>query len=229
LESANQIVNAYGNAGCEDGGAGVGSASCDILRSRLTPEGTSIGGVQRISRFVINGSDIETSGIDYVAKYTFDDLGGGSLDLGVEGTYTLEYKSDDFISGEGILLASGGDFVGLSNEGTPFTPIPEYKNNFFVRWGNEQHQLGYTGRWVSGYDDEASDTPAALRKVDDYLTHDVTYVNNMVDNLTVSLSIFNISDEDPPQVANDLNYDAYNHNPFGRMIKLGVSYTFGAQ
>ncbi len=229
LESANQIVNAYGNAGCEDGGAGVGSASCDILRSRLTPEGTSIGGVQRISRFVINGSDIETSGIDYVAKYTFDDLGGGSLDLGVEGTYTLEYKSDDFISGEGILLASGGDFVGLSNEGTPFTPIPEYKNNFFVRWGNEQHRLGYTGRWVSGYDDEASDTPAALRKVDDYLTHDVTYVNNMVDNLTVSLSIFNISDEDPPQVANDLNYDAYNHNPFGRMIKLGVSYTFGAQ
>jgi outer membrane receptor protein involved in Fe transport len=55
----------------------------------------------------------------------------------------------------------------------------------------------------------------------------VTYVNNMVDNLTVSLSVFNLTDEDPPQVANDLNYDPYNHSPFGRMVKLGVTYNLG--
>ena len=228
LESANQVVGAYGAAGCEDGGAGVGTSACDVLRTRLTPTGTTIGGVQRINRFVINGSDIQTSGLDYVASYTFDDLGGGSLDVGVEGTFTLEYESDDFISLEGVTLASGGDFVGKSNEGTPFTPLPEFKNNFFVRWGNEQHRVGYTGRWVSGYDDDASDTPAALRDIDDHLTHDITYVNNMVDNLTISLSVFNVTDEDPPQVANDVNFDAYNHNPFGRMIKLGLAYTFGA-
>ncbi|MDH3640549.1 MAG: TonB-dependent receptor [Gammaproteobacteria bacterium] len=227
LEDENQIVAAYGANGCEDGGAGVGSSACDVLRARLTPLGTSIGGVQRIQRFFINGSDIKTSGLDFVARYTFEEVMSGTVDIGAEGTYTLEYESDDFVSLEGVTLAEGGDFVGLSNEGTPFTPRPELKGNLFLRWGNERHRVGYTARFVSGYDDEASDTPDDLRKIDDHWTHDVTYVNNMVENLTLSLSIFNFTDEDPPQVANDLNYDPYNHSPFGRMIKLGVVYSLG--
>ncbi|MGI9323761.1 MAG: TonB-dependent receptor domain-containing protein [Pseudomonadales bacterium] len=226
-ESTNQIVSAYGANDCQDGGTGVGTTTCDALRARLTPEGTTVAGVQRIQRFFINGSDIDTSGLDFVAKYTFDEVGGGALDLGVEGTYTLEYESDDFESRDGLVLAPGGDFVGLSNEGTPFTPRPEMKGNVFVRWGNERHRVGYTGRFVSGYDDEASDTPANLRDIDDHWTHDLTYVNNMIQNVTVSLSIFNFTDEDPPQVANDLNYDPYNHTPFGRMIKLGLTYSLG--
>lgn len=225
LEDVNQIVSAYSANDCADGGTGVGSANCDILRARLTPTGTAVGGVQRIQRFVVNGSDIKTSGIDFNARYDFDEVGGGSLSVGVEGTYTLEYESDDFISLEGIVLAEGGDFVGKSNEGTPFTPRPEWKTNAFIRWGNDEHRVNYTARMVSGYDDEASDTPARLRDIDDHITHDITYVNNMFDNFTLSLSIFNFTDEDPPQVANDLNYDPYNHSPFGRMIKLGVTYS----
>ena len=49
----------------------------------------------------------------------------------------------------------------------------------------------------------------------------------MFDNITISLSVLNLTDEDPPQVANDLNYDPYNHSGFGRMVKLGVSYLLG--
>ncbi|MEM1436354.1 MAG: TonB-dependent receptor, partial [Pseudomonadota bacterium] len=227
LESANQIVGAYGANACQDGGAGVGTPECDILRTRLTPTGTSQAGVERIRRFVINGSDITTTGLDFVFRYTFDDVLTGSLDLGIEGTYALEYESDDFVSQEGLVLASGGDFIGRSNENTPFTPLPEFKNNIFARWGNDQHRVSYTARWVSGYDDFAPDSPDNLRDIDDFITHDLTYVNEMVENLQISLSIFNLADEDPPQVANDLNYDAYNHTPFGRMIKLGLVYTLG--
>ena len=96
-----------------------------------------------------------------------------------------------------------------------------------MKWGNDVNRVTYTARTISGYDDDAGDTPAALKKIDAHVTHDVTYVNNMVDNLTVSLSVFNLTDEDPPQVANDLNYDPYNHSPFGRMVKLGVTYSLG--
>ena len=224
-ESANQIVAAYGANACQDGGAGVGSANCNVLRARLTPTGTTVPGVQRIQRFVINGADIQTSGLDFVAKYRWDAIGDGSLEVGLEGTHMLEYESDDFTLRDGFFVAPGGDFVGRSNEGTPFTPKPENKGNVFVRWGNDQHRVNYVMRYVSGYDDFAPDTPAALRDIDDMITHDVTYVNNMFDNLTISLSIFNLADEEPPQVANDLNYDPYNHNPFGRMIKLGLVYS----
>ena len=221
-ESVNQIVGAYGSNGCQDGGAGVGSSVCDQLRARITPTGTTVGGVQRIQRFVINGSDITTSGIDFVAKQQWDSVADGILEAGIEGTHQLEYESDDFQLRNGLVVAPGGDFVGRSNENTPFTPKPETKGNAFIRWGNDQHRINYAMRFVSGYDDLAPDTPARLRDIDDHITHDIPYVNNMFDNFPLSLSIFNFTDEDPPQVANDLNYDPYNHAPFGRMIKLGV-------
>ena len=224
-ENANQIVAAYGAAGCQDGGAGVGSDTCNQLRARLTPTGTTIGGVQRIQRFVVNGSDIQTSGLDVAVRYTWDGVLDGSLEVGLEGTHMLEYESDDFTLRNGLVVAPGGDFVGRSNEGTPFQPKPENKGNVFLRWGNDAHRVNYAMRYVSGYDDFAPDTPDALRDIDDHVTHDITYVNNMFDNFTISLSVFNFTDEDPPQVANDLNYDPYNHSPFGRMIKLGVVYS----
>ena len=224
-ENANQIVNAYGDNDCADGGTGVGSSACDILRARLTPLGTSVAGVQRIQTFVTNGSDVKTSGIDVAARYRWDDVLSGSVEVGLEATHQLEYDSDDFTLLDGFVVAPGGDFVGRSNEGTPFTPLPENKGNVFVRWGNDQHRVNYVMRYVDGYDDFAPDTPANLRDIDDHVTHDLTYVNNMYENFTLSLSIFNFTDEDPPRVANDLNYDPYNHSPFGRMIKLGVVYS----
>ncbi len=223
LESADQIVAAYGANDCVDGGTGVGSAACNVLRGRLSPTGTTVGGVQRINRFIINGSDINTSGIDFVTNYRWHEVAGGELSLGLEGSYALEYKSDDFITDDGFKLADGGDFVGRLNEGTPFQPKPELKTSFIAKWSNEVHRVTYAARYVGGMDDENSPV-AALNSIDDHTTHDVHYINKLFDNITISLSVLNITDEDPPQVANDLNYDPYNHSGYGRMLKLGFSY-----
>tara|TARA_A100001015_G_scaffold203872_1_gene227819 strand:+ start:1192 stop:1338 length:147 start_codon:yes stop_codon:yes gene_type:complete len=46
----------------------------------------------------------------------------------------------------------------------------------------------------------------------------------MEDNALFTLSAVNVTDEDPPLARVDLNYDAYTHNGFGRMIKLGLQY-----
>ena len=224
LENGNQIVGAYTEAQCAEGESGIGTTSCDVLRGRITPNGTAIAGIQRIQRFIVNGSDIKTSGLDYEANYTWSEVLGGSVTMGLEGTYQLEYKSDDFVSRDGIFLASGGDFVGLSNEGVPFTPLPEMKTSFYIKWGNDRHRLTMFARHVDGYDDTAPDTPAPLRVIDSHSTVDLTYVNTVSKYFTFSVSGFNLTDEDPPQVANDLNYDPYNHSGFGRMIKLGFAY-----
>ena len=224
LENGNQIVGAYTEAQCAEGESGIGTTSCDVLRGRITPNGTAIAGIQRIQRFIVNGSDIKTSGLDYEANYTWSEVLGGSVTMGLEGTYQLEYKSDDFVSRDGIFLASGGDFVGLSNEGVPFTPLPEMKTSFYIKWGNDRHRLTMFARHVDGYDDTAPDTPAPLRVIDSHSTFDLTYVNTVSKYFTFSVSGFNLTDEDPPQVANDLNYDPYNHSGFGRMIKVGFAY-----
>lgn len=224
VENNGQLVAAYIANGCQNEGAGVGTPACDLLRGRITPEGTAAAGIQRIQVYIINGADIKTSGLDFVARLSFNELtgSGSTLDAGLEGTYMLEYTSDDFVLRNGFKLRDGDDFVGRSNEGTPFTPKPRLKANIFVRWGLDQHRVNYVARFVSGYDDQAPDTPSSLRQIPDFLTHDITYVNGML-----SLSIFNMFDKSPPRVANDLNYDPYNHSPFGRMIKLGFTYRLG--
>ena len=70
LESVNQIVNAYDDNGCADGGTGVGTPVCDILRARLLP-----GNIRR------RGAAHSTlcyqwrrypSGLDYRMNYRFD-------------------------------------------------------------------------------------------------------------------------------------------------------------
>jgi outer membrane receptor protein involved in Fe transport len=64
-----------------------------------------------------------------------------------------------------------------------------------------------------------------MATIDSQLTHDLHYINNMFDQWTLSASVINLLDEDPPLASTDLSYDAYTHNPFGRMIKLGVAFT----
>jgi iron complex outermembrane receptor protein len=135
----------------------------------------------------------------------------------------LEYKSDDFTSLEGFTLAPGGDFVGKLNDGDPFTPNPEFKGSLSARWSNDSHRFNYNLRYVDSYEDVRPGLPK-FAEIDDQVTHDVHYINNMIEDLTLSLSLINVTDEDPPVASVDLGYDAFTHNPFGRMIKLGIAY-----
>jgi iron complex outermembrane recepter protein len=237
-ESAGQIVAGYAAQQCQDGGAGAATTSCQALRSHIFPLGTSLAGLQRTETFIINGSDIETSGIDAQASYDINDVLGGTITLGLELTYTLEYKSDDFVDINGAILAPGGDFAGLLNDGTnPFQSLPELKGNASVKYTIGEHRFNFVTRYISSYDD--ADTtflnPASdlarfapqLAKIDDQVTFDMHYNTTLFEDFFVSLSLINITDEDPPQAATDLNYDPYTHNPFGRMIKLGMRYSLG--
>ncbi len=237
-ESAGQIVAAYSAQQCQDGGAGAATDSCQALRSHIFPLGTSLAGLQRTETFIINGSDIETSGIDMQASYDINEVLGGTITLGLEMTYTLEYKSDDFVDINGALLAPGGDFAGLLNDGTnPFQSLPELKGNASVKYTIGEHRFNVVARYVSSYDDADTtfNVPTSdlarfapqLAKIDDQVTFDMHYNTTLYEDFFVSLSLINIADEDPPQAATDLNYDPYTHNPFGRMIKLGVRYSLG--
>jgi outer membrane receptor protein involved in Fe transport len=148
----------------------------------------------------------------------------GELTLGMDGTYRLEFESDDFRSIDGLTLAPGGDFVGKLNVGTPFLPQPELKANFYAKWGNEEHRVSYNAVYTDSYDDDIAPNER-LSTVDSHVSHDIHYINNMFDGWTFSVSAINATDEDPPAAGTDLNYDSYTHNAFGRMLKLGVTWT----
>ena len=227
-ESAAQLIGAYTANSCPDvagaPGAGAGTPACVDLLARFTPTGTPAAGIQRIQRNIINGADQKTTGLDFTARYTFDDIAGGELTVGTEGTYVLEYTSADFLSIAGTKLANGGEFVGKLNRGDPTLPKPEVQAQLFARWGTDAHRMNYQMRYVSSYDDVAPSLPS-MAVIDSHITHDVHYINNMIDNVTLSLSIVNLADEDPPLASTDLSFDPYTHNAFGRMIKVGFVYT----
>ena len=225
-ESAQQITGAYFAQECQDGGAGASTPSCQALRSHVFPLGTDGAGLQRVDTNLINGGDITTSGIDVFAQYDFNGFADGVLSIGIEGSYQIEYDSDDFLDINGALLAEGGDFVGFLNDGDPFFPLPELKGNVFVKYERGIHRGQAIVRYVDSYEDVRPSLPT-LAKIDSQVTLDLHYNARLFDSKALlSVSVINATDEDPPQASTDLNYDAFTHNPFGRMVKLGLRYTF---
>ena len=225
VESFNGIVAAYGSNSCAD--PAVASAACDELRGKISFQAGADpvpGNITRISREFTNGGDITTSGIDWFGQYDFD-TSFGELALGTQGTYTLEYDVDDFTTDDGLFLLAGGDFAGnLNDNRNTLTPITELQGSVFARLTRDAHRLTVTGRYWGEYDDEGA--IADLQTIDEHFTVDLNYNTTLMDDqLGINVSVFNVFDNLAPRAQTDLNYDPYTHSPFGRMIKVGLSYS----
>ncbi|HQN51075.1 MAG TPA: TonB-dependent receptor, partial [Phenylobacterium sp.] len=66
----------------------------------------------------------------------------------------------------------------------------------------------------------------SVGKLDDYFQHDLTLTVDLPWDTTVTGSIQNVLDTDPPFAQSFYNYDLTNGNPLGRVIKLGVKKRF---
>jgi outer membrane receptor protein involved in Fe transport len=231
-EGFNSIINAYSGNDCLGAdGVPTNSAVCNELRTHIFPVAahTSLASTERIVVNWLNGQDIDTSGIDFKAEYRFDGIMDGSVTVGIDGTYGLEYERDAQLDLSGnIQLAAGGDLMGFLNynQGSAFTSKPELKLAAHVAYEDNVHYAGLIARHIGEYDDAGA--PAAypwLATIDSHTTFDLNYVYRGMDDLVLSASVVNVTDEDPPAARGDLNYDPFTHNAFGRMIKLSFTYT----
>ncbi len=230
VEGFNSILSAYSANGCNIVGGvpgpGAGSQTCDLLDTHIVFQDGEQGNLAAIARLEvnwINGTDITTSGIDWLAQYDFD-LGNGILTLGTQGTHTIEYDVDDFEDINGVFLVSGGDFVGnLNDDNSALTPLVDLQGNLFAKYAIGNHRLSLVGRYWGEYDDPGA--IESLQTIDDMISVDFVYnLSLLEDSLLLNVSVFNAFDEDPPRAQTDLNYDPYTHSAFGRMIKVGFTY-----
>jgi len=230
VESFNGVVKRFAANGCSAGGAGVGTDTCNALADKITFQAGADQTPANISRLDVsytNGGDITTSGVDWFAQYDMD-TDFGLFTVGTQGTYTHEYDVDDFTTTGGVFLAPGGDFAGkFNNDRNTLTPILDLQGNVFAKYTRGIHRATLTGRYWGEYEDDSASSPGNdLSDIGDMFTVDLNYnVSLMDDALGVNLSVFNMFDIRPPRVQNDLNYDPYTHSPYGRMIKLGLTYT----
>jgi iron complex outermembrane receptor protein len=193
--------------------------------------------MQRIKVNVINGSPIEIAGFDVALKYDFGDVAGGNLSVGVDATLFEKYDIDTLVYG-GVTIFTGYSAEGLGNLDRQPGTVSKMRAVGNVNYAFGDFNARYEVRYVEGVTDERA-TPSVRdtnnnlvpitfgKKIDDFFSHNF-YVNwNSPWDLSVSFSIVNILDEDPPEVRHQLSYDPYIGDPLGRTFELGFRYTLG--
>lgn len=221
---------------------GVGTATCGNpafagLQARFTFQGAcSTATIARVRTLVVNGPAIKTSGLDLLADYDIDDVVGGRVHLGLSAAYTIEYKVDAF-SVAGVVVEKPFDAVGFLNYQLGPTSLPQIKGSVFAEYTRGPHNLRWTINYTDSYKDQRTSILAANvsngglpittgTTIDSFITHDLDYRVFLPWNTTVTASIDNILDEDPPFARLDLSYDPFTGNALGRTFKLGVKKKF---
>lgn len=201
----------------------------------------------------VNGPQTKTSGFDVRAQYDFDnvfgmDLWGARATVGAEASILKEYKRGavTLLEDSSITIAPAVDRAGLHDLTGEFFSYPKLRANAFINlradnW-NLRYQLLYREGTTLAGPVCAGDASAGLTadcrynygtgtyqsvgKLDDYFQHDLTLTVDLPWDTTVTGSIQNVLDTDPPFAQSFYNYDLTNGNPLGRVIKLGVKKRF---
>ena len=89
--------------------------------------------------------------------------------------------------------------------------------------------LRWTAQYVGSYKDQRDSIFAlsdAGREISSWAVHNLTLRHDLTDNMTLTASIDNVMDNDPPFARTEINYDAVTHTPMGRTFKLGAKVNF---
>jgi iron complex outermembrane receptor protein len=232
-------------------GANCGAAAFAALQSRFTFNDTNGDGVPdcsaaaigRVQTFYVNGPPVKTSGLDILAEYDFTDMIGdfigGEFSLGATFTYVLDYTVDA-LAVEGVTVQPGFEAVGFLNYQTTAYPIPEIKGNAYAEYTRGDQNLRLTVSYIDEYTDQRTapfttvyrDTAGNAvtntrgKVIDRYVTLDLDYRARLPYDVTLTASVDNITDEDPPFARLDLNYDPFTADGLGRTYKLGLRKAF---
>jgi len=189
----------------------------------------SRGNLLRTRLNTVNSPNVKTDGIDYSVTARAD-LAGGRLSAGSDGSYVLNYKADDFLV-EGVVVTPADNYAGKLDY-LGYGSIPRFKGQAYAQFDYGQHTLRYTLRYVSGMTDTRGPTTFTAasplgRRISDFATIDLNYTLNIEQTgSTLTLSVNNLTSEDPPFARLDLNYDPFTGNPLGRVYKVGLRQKF---
>ncbi|WP_374575388.1 TonB-dependent receptor plug domain-containing protein [Phenylobacterium sp.] len=220
---------------------GGSTANCGLadyagLQARFSFQGAcSLSTIARVRTEYVNGPKVKTSGVDFMADYDFGEVLGGDLTVGGTATYTREYKIDNFVI-EGVTVEEAYDAAGFLNYQLAATSLPQWKGQAYLQYNRGPHNLRLTLNYIGDYTDQRTSilTPNAVsgqvvsagKTIDSTLTADLAYQAQLPWDTRVTLTINNLTDQDPSFARLDLNYDPFTGNPLGRTYKIAISKRF---
>ncbi|MDP3855685.1 TonB-dependent receptor domain-containing protein [Phenylobacterium sp.] len=221
-----------------------GDPAYAALQARFTFSGgvCSAANTLRVDTFTVNGPPTQTSGYDVRASYDWDGWFDAAYQVGVEGTYLKEYARGAFtlFGASNITFAAPFDRAGTHDLQSAFFSYPQARANLWLNVRKDAVNVRWQTRYAEGTiaaintanDQIVPSTTApgyvagTIGKLDDFWQHDITIQAELPWETTLTFSVQNILDTDPPDAPSNYNYDYTTGNPLGRVFQLGVKKKF---
>lgn len=185
--------------------------------------------ILRVRADLINGADVNTSGVDFDVNFDMGEVwGGGNLTLGASGSYLIEYVVGPTFA-NGVQVLGGYDGAGFLNDDRGGNSLPRFKAYFRADYALGPHNIGAGVRYVASYLDNRTAIFTAAsplgKKIDETFQLDANY-RLQLETATLTLSVENVFDTAPSFARTAYSYDTFTGNPLGRVFKVGVRKTF---
>ncbi len=216
---------------------------CDQI-TRFGPESTLYGNSKDIDNRTTNVGGVDSSGYDFNIRYTTE-LEIGSFGVNIDSTF---YDSYEITQADGSIVVNDGWFRRNSGDGN----FPEWKTNVDFRLTTDNWSATWAIRYIGSVDEnfaniDAEDQPNVfsgfstdavyvngeldsydvIREIDAQIIHDVRF-SYFMDNITTTIGLNNVTDEEPPYAATGFNdnTDPRTYNTTGRHVYLQVGLSF---
>ncbi|WP_372783178.1 TonB-dependent receptor domain-containing protein [Phenylobacterium sp.] len=188
---------------------------------------------QGVRANLINGPNVNTDGVDIDALYDIENLFGipGNFTAGVDASYLRKYQRGALKTLDGITIAAGVDRAGKADLLSTFYSDPHWKATFYLNYAVGPHNVRVTFHYVDPLRDINHDTDAATPGVQAatikaFTPVDLTYRVNLPADTTLTATIQNLFDKDPPFAFSPFNYDFFLASPLGRVFEVAVKKRF---
>lgn len=204
--------------------------------------------IQRIRANTTNGPAVRTSGIDATIDFAVPGtVLGGRLEAGAAATYILDYRQAAFVVA-GLTVSPAYRAVGFANFDRLPGSLPRYRGNAYVNYSNGAHNLRLTVNHIAGYRDNRTpifvqDGPSATpctaasanppcvpitfgARIGSFTTLDLSYQLRLPWGATISASVYNLLDRDPPAARTEQSFDSLVANALGRNFKMTIAKRF---
>jgi iron complex outermembrane recepter protein len=171
-----------------------------------------------------NLSVLKTSGVDLSVQYAFQ-AGDNKFSFDLAGTHITQIDQQ------------------ITSSSTPFDTVdtfqnpPDWRARASMGWQRHGWAANFYVDHTDAYVDNRAQTDvrvSSFTSVDGRLAYDFSeaYSGTLLDGMTISASVQNLFDRDPPRTAvlfadGDLGFDPTNANPMGRLIALELMKTWG--
>ena len=193
---------------------------------------TFIGDIFLVESSLKNISELEVEGVDLALDYTMDLEGlalsghGASINFTLRNTWQFKDEETTF-AGQPPIECAGHYKSICSDFLTSMTP--DLRGLASATWASGPATLGAQLTWIGEFT-PAAGTTAAISRIPSITYFDLNASYEFTDNVSVSLGILNVLDEDPMivgfEVAGDANVDPSLYDVIGRryFVRLGTRF-----